>query len=32
MEVSLTTQGSNRTEEIRKSKGKKKTALQLDLI
>ena len=32
MEVSLTTQGSDRTEEIKKSKGKKKTTLQLDTL
>ena len=32
MEVSLTTQGSDRTEEIKNSKGKKKTTLQLDTL
>ena len=32
MEVSLTTQGSDRSEEIKKSKGKKETTLQFDLI
>ena len=32
MEVSLTTQGRDRSKEIKKSKGKKTTTLQFDLI